>query len=389
LAIALNVALGPIGIALIAVGAAAIGTAAALTNVNKEVKELTELQKNFSGAIDEQLKKSGDEEAARRVKIKQNKETIEQLKQNIELGKELIGQINLTTGKILTENEFNKKKAEVLKEIAELEKENIELSKSKAQRTQRIKEAAEAAKIAAEEAAIAAEEEKKRKLEEAMLAEEMRLQELQKIEEHERRKQQIIQASFNAMKQLTSDFFAFGQSMRDHDLDAELKALELEKEEALKTSQDKEATEKEFNRRIAEAKTAAAEKDKKASIVQSIINTALAVTKTLATVPPPVSFVLAGITAALGAAQTALIAAKPIPQFAQGTNFAPGGAALVGERGPELVTLPQGSRVIPNNEVNNVSTNNNNVNINVQTNDPIEFVNTLRREYGVDVFGEA
>lgn len=34
-----------------------------------------------------------------------------------------------------------------------------------------------------------------------------------------------------------------------------------------------------------------------------------------------------------------------IPAFARGTNFAPGGVALVGERGPELVTLPRGSRV--------------------------------------------
>jgi hypothetical protein len=31
--------------------------------------------------------------------------------------------------------------------------------------------------------------------------------------------------------------------------------------------------------------------------------------------------------------------------FARGTNFAPGGLALVGEEGPELVTLPRGSRV--------------------------------------------
>lgn len=36
--------------------------------------------------------------------------------------------------------------------------------------------------------------------------------------------------------------------------------------------------------------------------------------------------------------------------FASGTNFAPGGLALVGERGPELVNLPRGSQVIPNNE---------------------------------------
>ena len=40
-----------------------------------------------------------------------------------------------------------------------------------------------------------------------------------------------------------------------------------------------------------------------------------------------------------------------LPGFATGTNFAPGGLALVGERGPELVNLPRGSRVTPNNEL--------------------------------------
>lgn len=37
-----------------------------------------------------------------------------------------------------------------------------------------------------------------------------------------------------------------------------------------------------------------------------------------------------------------------IPGFASGTNFAPGGPALVGENGPELVNLPRGAQVIPN-----------------------------------------
>ena len=37
-----------------------------------------------------------------------------------------------------------------------------------------------------------------------------------------------------------------------------------------------------------------------------------------------------------------------IPGFASGTNSAPGGVALVGEAGPELVNLPSGSQVIPN-----------------------------------------
>jgi len=37
-----------------------------------------------------------------------------------------------------------------------------------------------------------------------------------------------------------------------------------------------------------------------------------------------------------------------VPKFASGTNSAPGGIALVGEEGPELVNLPRGSQVVPN-----------------------------------------
>lgn len=36
-----------------------------------------------------------------------------------------------------------------------------------------------------------------------------------------------------------------------------------------------------------------------------------------------------------------------VPGFAKGTNFAPGGLAVVGEKGPELINLPRGAQVIP------------------------------------------
>lgn len=36
------------------------------------------------------------------------------------------------------------------------------------------------------------------------------------------------------------------------------------------------------------------------------------------------------------------------PMFAAGTNSAPGGLSIVGENGPELVNLPRGSQVVPN-----------------------------------------
>ena len=48
----------------------------------------------------------------------------------------------------------------------------------------------------------------------------------------------------------------------------------------------------------------------------------------------------------LSAGLKGLGAALGIPGFATGTNFAPGGLALVGERGPELVNLPRGSQVV-------------------------------------------
>ncbi|AMM83151.1 hypothetical protein AZF01_01225 [Martelella sp. AD-3] len=40
-----------------------------------------------------------------------------------------------------------------------------------------------------------------------------------------------------------------------------------------------------------------------------------------------------------------------LPAHATGTNFAPGGVSLVGERGPELVNLPRGSQVLPNHQL--------------------------------------
>lgn len=49
-----------------------------------------------------------------------------------------------------------------------------------------------------------------------------------------------------------------------------------------------------------------------------------------------------------------------VPKFANGTNFAPGGLAMVGERGPELVNLPRGSQVLP-------TTNNYNLTIHSQS----------------------
>jgi hypothetical protein len=81
-----------------------------------------------------------------------------------------------------------------------------------------------------------------------------------------------------------------------------------------------EALEREKQAKIGAIKRKAFESEKAAAIASSIINTAVAITKVLSTLGPFGPLAAVGI-GALGAAQTALIASKPVPAFAQGGSF--------------------------------------------------------------------
>jgi hypothetical protein len=82
--------------------------------------------------------------------------------------------------------------------------------------------------------------------------------------------------------------------------------------------------------------------------VEIAINTARGVGAALA-YGPPVGIVLAAVIAAIGAIQIAAVLSKPIPAFAEGTDSAPGGLALVGEEGPEIVSGRKGTRIVGQN----------------------------------------
>lgn len=60
--------------------------------------------------------------------------------------------------------------------------------------------------------------------------------------------------------------------------------------------------------------------------------------------------------AAAGAAASGLfnklLSSIKVPGFARGTRYAPGGMALVGEQGPELMNVPRGSQILSNNRTN-------------------------------------
>jgi hypothetical protein len=62
---------------------------------------------------------------------------------------------------------------------------------------------------------------------------------------------------------------------------------------------------------------------------------------------------------------------KPPSFFAKGTTYAPGGMAVVGERGPELVNLPKGSQVIPNHKMGGMMGGSFNISVDARgSNDP-------------------
>jgi hypothetical protein len=107
-----------------------------------------------------------------------------------------------------------------------------------------------------------------------------------------------------------------------------------------KYAKEKEAIELDAQKRISKYKHDQAVKEKQLAIVQSLINTALAITAALTKDPTGVLAAFAGVT---GAIQTAVIAAKPIPEFSKGGGIAVGASHSQG--GISLIDNGSGQKV--------------------------------------------
>lgn len=202
---------------------------------------------------------------------------------------------------------------------------------------------------------------------------ERELKERQKVEEA---KKKLVQEVSEAIGKIGSAIFERRIQNIEAEIDANQEAYDkqVEEIEALAEKDIITKEEAEARKRVAEEQTSArnAELEKKKAdlqtrqarfqktmdITQTIAATALAVTKALP------NLVLAALVGAMGAAQLAAIIAQPIPKYAKGTDYHPGGLAIVGDAGkheaiisggkayitpdtPTLMPIPKGAEVLP------------------------------------------
>jgi len=105
---------------------------------------------------------------------------------------------------------------------------------------------------------------------------------------------------------------------------------------------EKEAKEKEINKKIRAEKIKQAKMEKAFAMFQIGVDTARAVVNGLKTdLPFPFPLIIAALYGALGVAQLAVVASKPIPAYKHGTMHHKGGLAVVGDGGKaEVVAEP-------------------------------------------------
>jgi TP901 family phage tail tape measure protein len=143
---------------------------------------------------------------------------------------------------------------------------------------------------------------------------------------------QTLQAIGN-FAQAGFDIFTNFRQKEIQDIETKLRINEAKE----KISAEKRlAIEKKLDAERAVILTKQAKADKRAALFDIAISTAVAA----AQASPVIPLVIAAI--AFGALQAAVVASEPLPQFEKGTESAPGGPAVVSEKGRELVREKSG-----------------------------------------------
>lgn len=176
------------------------------------------------------------------------------------------------------------------------------------------------------------------------------------------KERELMELSKEQVVQLTQEILSFAGDLAseifgaisDH-LSSEMEALDemytTDAEEAKENANKKYISEKELNDKKIALKRKQAAIDKASALFSIGLNTAMSIMSIWAdpTAVWPMKIALTAMVAALGATQLAIAAAKPLPQYAKGRKGGKGEYALVGEKGPEVMYIPAGASIVPNN----------------------------------------
>ena len=131
-------------------------------------------------------------------------------------------------------------------------------------------------------------------------------------------------------------------------------------EEAKEDANKKYLSEKEMEDKKLALKRKAAAVEKAEAAFNIAMNTAMAIMRIWADVPKvdfgATTIAMTAFAAALGATQLAMVLAKPLPKYAKGRKRGKGEYAMVGERGAELMWIPDNASIVPHHKVNKPET---------------------------------
>lgn len=132
-----------------------------------------------------------------------------------------------------------------------------------------------------------------------------------------------------------------GQNLVDASFEQRIANLETEKQHELDAAGNNAAAraliEEKFNKRIAEQKNKQARADRAFALFNVAINTATAITKTIAEFGMPFATPFIVLASIQGALQAAAILSRPLPKYAKGRKGGPATMAVVDELGTELI----------------------------------------------------
>jgi Sec-independent protein translocase protein TatA len=166
-------------------------------------------------------------------------------------------------------------------------------------------------------------------------------------------KMQAIADTFSAVADFMQQASDLAFEAISSNIQAQMDALDemytTDAQEAKENANKKYISEKELAEKKAALEQKQAKYNKAQALINAAINTAQAIVATLAQMgATPWGIASSVIAGTMGAAQMAIIASKPLAQYAKGRKGGKGEYALVGEKGPEVMYVPDGASIVPN-----------------------------------------